>query len=55
MSLYDELGGGRDIPAAYATAIGHTCPTCGAGIKELCINELTGKERAAPCASRVTR
>lgn len=53
---YAALGGGDgSIPAAYAQAIGHNCPTCGAGMGELCINELTGKERAAPCASRVPK
>lgn len=52
MNRYDELGGMRDTPVAYAKAIGHDCPTCGVGMGELCVNPQTGKERAAPCVSR---
>lgn len=49
----DDLGGVRGIfPAAYAVAIFHDCPTCGAQIWEQCTNPLTGREKAAPCVAR---
>lgn len=51
-SLYEELGGGSEVPPAYVEHIGRDCHNCGAAMGQVCTNPLTGKPRKIPCALR---
>lgn len=62
MNAYDELGGGRSLPASYDTCKHRPCPDCGADPDEACTFDVqvpspsgpttVRRPRHAPCVAR---
>ncbi|ORA25188.1 hypothetical protein [Mycobacterium aquaticum] len=55
MSSYDDLGGGRRVPAAYDGCIHRPCTECGAQPDELCTFDVQVPSPSGPKTVRKTR